>query len=131
MQHRSLRISIVMAIVIGILIPLAESVRRIEQILALQNILRWFDDYLLGAVLLSAAFVVRAKPAKIGYLVAAWGIAVGALTGSLLGQLDGYFSATKDDGIFASGIIVIAKAAILLYILTGLHYSVKANNQLK
>lgn len=131
MHNKALRISIIMALVLGVLLPLAESARRIQQILAMQDVLRWFDDYLLGAVLLLAAFVVKSKPHKVGYLVAAWGIAAGALTGSLLGQLDHYFAAIKDEGIFASGIVVIAKAVILAYILIGLRYSMKANNELK
>ncbi len=131
MSNRNLRISITMALIMGLLLPIAETARRIHQILAFEDVLRWLDDYLLGAVLLIAAFVVRNKHQKVGYLVAAWGVAAGALTGSLLGQLDGYFSATGDDGIFASGIVVIAKAIILIHMLIGLHFSLKANAALK
>lgn len=131
MHTPNLRISITMAFIMGLLLPAAETARRINQILAFEDVLRWFDDYLLGAVLLLAAFVVRNKPQKAGYLVAAWGVAAGALTGSLLGQLDGYFSATADDGIFASGVVVIGKAVILIYILIGLYFSLKANRELK
>lgn len=90
-----------MAIFLGIFLPLAETVRRIPEILAFQNFFRWFDDYLLGAILLLAAFAVyKQKQNSTMYLIAAWGAAGGALAGSLCGQFDAYFKNLADAGVF-------------------------------
>ena len=95
-------------------------------------VFHWFDDYILGAVLLAAAlYVWRGKENATEYLIAAWGIAAGALALSLLGQLDGYFKDVADAGIFSSGLVVIAKAVILLFIFIGLHHSIKASTTAK
>lgn len=116
-----------MAIFLGIFLPLAETIRRIHEILTFQNFFRWFDDYLLGMILLSAAYTVyKQKQNSTVYLIAAWGVAAGALAGSLCGQLDGYFKNLADAGVFSSGFVLVAKAAILLYILIGLQQSIKA-----
>jgi len=116
-----------MAIFLGIFLPLAETIRRIPEIIAFQNFFRWFDDYLLGANLLLAAFAVyKQKQNSTMYLIAAWGAAAGALAGSLCGQFDAYFKSLADAGVFSSGFVLVAKAAFLVYILIGLQQSIKA-----
>jgi len=116
-----------MAILLGIFLPLAETARRIHEILAFQNFFRWFDDYTLGAAMLLAAYAVwKQKQNATLYLIAAWGVAAGGLTGSLYGQFDGYFKSMADAGVFSSGFVLIAKALILFYILLGLQQSIKA-----
>ncbi|MCX6197695.1 MAG: hypothetical protein NTY88_00550 [Bacteroidetes bacterium] len=129
MENKHLRTSMRMAIAFGILLPLAETVRRIHEVLAFENFFRWFDDYTLGAVLLCAAFLVwKQKQNATLYLIAAWGTAAGGLTGSLYGQFDGYFKSIPDAGIFSSGFVLIAKALILFYILIGLQKSIQSTN---
>ena len=114
MQNKSLILSMRMAAVLGIFLPLAETVRRIHEVLAFENFLRWFDGYTLGAVLLCAAFFVWKKKKNASqYLIAAWGMAAGALTGSVYGQFDGYCKSMPDTGIFSSGFVLLAKALIL------------------
>lgn len=116
-----------MAVFLGMFLPLAETVRRIHEILAFQNFFRWFDDYLLGSILLLASYTVyKQKQNSILYLIAAWGAAAGALAGSLCGQFDGYFKNLADAGVFSSGFVLVAKALFLLYILIGLQQSIKA-----
>ncbi len=116
-----------MAVFLGMFLPLAETVRRIHEILAFQNFFRWFDDYLLGSILLLASYTVyKQKQNSILYLIAAWGAAAGALAGSLCGQFDGYFKNLADAGVFSSGFVLAAEALFLLYILIGLQQSIKA-----
>ena len=127
MGSKYLKISVRLAIVLGVFLPVLETIRRIHQILVPQYFFRWFDDYTLGAILLIAAYMVKQnKRNATAYLIAAWGIAAGALGVSLFVQMDGYAHGLADDGVFSSGLVTIAKASILLYILIGLHYCIKA-----
>ena len=110
-----------MAFLMGIFLPLAETVRRIHQILDLDEVLSWIDDYILGAILLIAAYrVSKGMKNAIEYLIAAWGIGVGALFLSFLGQFNYYETATGDPGIFSTTFVAVAKGAILIYMLIGL-----------
>ena len=119
-----------MAVFLGIFLPLAETIRRIHEILAFENFLHWFDDYTLGAVMLMAAFSVwKRKQNSTQYLIAAWGMAAGGLTLSLYGQIDGYSKNIGDAGIFSSGFVLMAKAAILFFILLGLQKSIKSTTE--
>jgi hypothetical protein len=128
MESKYLKTSMRMAIALGIFLPALETVRRIHQILVPEYFFRWFDDHMLGGLLLLAAFAVsRNKPNCIEYLIAAWGAATGALALSLLGQLDEYIHRVPDAGIFSSGLVTIAKGTILAYIILGLNYAIKAS----
>lgn len=129
MKNKPLLTSMRMAIALGIFLPLAETVRRIHEVLAFENFFRWFDDYLLGSILLLAAYAVyKQKQNSTMYLITTWGAAAGALAGSLCGQFDGYFKSLADAGVFSSGFVLIAKATILLYILVGLQQSIQSTN---
>ena len=116
-----------MAVVMGIFLPLAETVRRINQLHDLREFLSWFDDYILGGILLWAAFrALKKKNNSVAYLIAAWGIATGALLLSFMGQLRYYDSPTGDPGIFSTTFVAIAKGIILAYMLVGLNKAIKA-----
>lgn len=128
-MNKPLHTSMRMAFALGIILPLAETIRRIHEVLAFENILHWLDDYILETVLLCAAYATREqKQNSPQYLIVAWGMAAGALALSLLGQLDGYLNHTVDAGIFSSGLVLCAKAAILAFIIFGLQQSIKATN---
>lgn len=129
MSTKSLQTSTTMALVMGVGLPLAETVRRSNQLLDLSKFFRWFDDYLLGAALLFAVYLIRKKyPNAIAYLIAAWGIAVGALFLSFLGQFEYYETAQGDPGVFSTTLVAVAKGLILGYMIVGLALSIKANH---
>ncbi|KJH69996.1 hypothetical protein [Aliterella atlantica] len=128
MGNKPLKISMRMAVIMGIFLPLAETVRRSNQIFDLTRFFNWFDDYILGAVLLIAAYLVKTnKNNAIAYLIAAWGFVSGALFLSFLGQFDYFRTGTSDPGVFSTGFVAIAKGLILLYMLSGLYMGIKAN----
>lgn len=117
-----------MAVVMGLFLPIAETVRRINQILDYKEFFSWFDDYLLGAVLLSAAYVVFKKRKKsVAYLIAAWGIGTGALFLSFTGQFRYYETTSGEPGIFSTTFVAVAKGIILVYMLIGLNKAIKSS----
>lgn len=117
-----------MAVFMGLFLPMAETLRRFKQLTDLSQFLFWFDDYILGAILLSAAWMLKAgKSNAIQYMIAAWGIGTGALFLSFLGQID-YISSDAGDpgGMFSVWFVLIVKALILGYMIFGLQISMKA-----
>ena len=76
------------AIVFGVITPLAETVRRWHQLGELQYLPFWLDDYILGAFLLYGAYRAG-KDAKTGqrFLAAAWGFVCGMVYASFFSQL--------------------------------------------
>lgn len=103
-----------MAVGLGVLLPLAETVRRFDQILDPARFWAWFDDYVLGALLLLASYrSVAEKSDSQLWLIGVWGIAVGGLALSLVGHT-------------GSPLVAGAKALLLLYSLCGLKLGVDA-----
>jgi hypothetical protein len=122
-----LKVSAKMAVALGVFLPVAETVRRINQILDYKDFFSWFDDYILGTVLiLSSYFVFKKAKNSVAYLIAAWGIATGAVFLSFLGQLT-YNTPSGEPGIFSTTFVALVKGLILLYILIGLTKAIKAN----
>ena len=112
----------------GIFLPLAETIRRSNQLLDPARFLSWFDDYMLGGVLLITVWLVKKKRRNaVSCLIAAWGIAVGAMFLSFLGQFDYYQTATGDPGIFSTTFVAVIKGLILVYSIIGLYLSIKSN----
>jgi hypothetical protein len=133
MSSTNLKVSAKMAVKIGLFLPAAETVRRINQILDYREFFSWFDDYILGAILLLAAYLVfkKVKNSK-AYLIAAWSIATVALLLSFLGQLKYYNTASGGDpGIFSTTFVAVTKGLILLYMLIGLTKAIKSNSREK
>jgi hypothetical protein len=119
-----------MAIIMGIFLPLAETVRRVNQIFDLTKFFSWFDDYILGIILLIAAYLVKKKRHNsTSLLIAAWGIASGALFLSFLGQFEYYRTPSGDPGIFSTSFVAVAKGLILSYMLIGLYLSIKSQGK--
>lgn len=128
MKNKPLKTSMRMATVMGVFLPLVETVRRSNQLFDLTKVLSWFDDYILGSILLIAAYLVKKKITNsISFLIAAWGFVSGALFLSFLGQFDYYRSTTGDPGIFSTSLVLVAKGLILGYLLIGLHLGIKSN----
>jgi hypothetical protein len=119
------KISLKMLVFMGIFLPLAETVRRSNQLLDPREFLSWFDDYILGAVLLFAADGLRRNIPKARlYAIAAFGIGFGALFLSTLAQFRDY--AKGDPGILPSGLVALFKILILVYMGIGLHFSIQS-----
>ena len=111
----------------GVFLPFIETIRRSNQILDLTKFLNWFDDYILGGVLLISVYLVRKRvPNSLSYLIAAWGFVSGALFLSFLAQFDTY--AKSDPGIFPTQLVAIVKGLILGYMLTGLYLAIQSNS---
>jgi uncharacterized membrane protein YdcZ (DUF606 family) len=129
MVNDPMKISVRMALVMGIFLPLAETVRRSNQLLDPTKFLNWFDDYILGAILLTAVYLVKKKnPHANSFLTAAWGILAGALLLSFLGQFEYYATRIGDPGVLPTTLVTVAKGLILGYLLIGLYLSIKANS---
>ena len=77
-----------LAIVLGILTPIAETIRRWHQLNQLSIWPFWLDDYILGAFLLYGAWRTG-KDRRSGrrFLAAAWGFACGMIYPSFFTQL--------------------------------------------
>ncbi|MCI0664056.1 MAG: hypothetical protein L0220_23620 [Acidobacteria bacterium] len=117
-----------MALFMGIFLPLAETIRRSNQLLDPARFLNWFDDYLLGGALLVAVYAVKKKKRNSSsYLIAAWGVAVGALFLSFIGQFEYYQTTAGDPGIFSTTLVAVVKGLLLVYMLIGLSLSIKSN----
>jgi hypothetical protein len=128
MTNKHLKISTKMAVAMGLFLPIAETVRRINQILDYREFFSWFDDYILGGVLLWSTYLVfKETKNSVTYLIAAWGIAAGALFLSFLAQFKYYQTTSGDPGIFSTTFVAVAKGLILAYILIGLKKAIQAN----
>jgi hypothetical protein len=81
----SLRVNQRLALAIGILLPLAETVRRVSD---LAHWWLWIDDYVIGAALLAGAWASRSgSEPGMRALAAGWGVAAGMGYYSLVGHL--------------------------------------------
>ena len=97
-----------LAIVFGILTPLAETIRRWST--WRENPPALFDDYILGAFLLYGAWRVS-RDARSGqrFLAAAWAFMCGMAYGSFFEQLHRYQMGMADPAPIASGWVVLIK----------------------
>jgi hypothetical protein len=97
-----------LAIVFGILTPLAETIRRWST--WRENPPALFDDYILGAFLLYGAWRVT-RDARSGqrFLAAAWAFMCGMAYGSFFEQLRRYQMGMADPAPISSGWVVVIK----------------------
>jgi len=116
-----------MAVFMGIFLPVAETVRRFNQLADLRHIMYWFDDYILGGILILAAFQLKSgKPKAMAFMIASWGVGTGALFLSFLGQLDYVVDNNPDPGgIFSVWFIFVAKFILLVYMIIGMIKSIR------
>lgn len=77
-----------LAIIFGILAPLAETIRRWHQLDQISVWPFWLDDYIMGAFLLYGAWRAgKDVPSGRGFLAAAWGFTCGMGYASFFSQL--------------------------------------------
>jgi hypothetical protein len=132
-----------LAVAAGVLLPALETTRRWREWPGpVSTWLPWFDDYILGALLLGAAWLSRARAGGSGlrdrlgvrrsaWLTAGWAFACGAGFGSTLAQLQyvlnpglrGY----EDPSGIAHGWVVLAKATLVSIGLVGLFASMRSD----
>ncbi len=111
-------IEVTAAYVMGVALPVLETARRRTH---LEDLAFYVDDYLLGAVLLWAAWSVsRGRRHGPRLLAGAWGIACGGMWGSFFGQL----RVESDVSGLPNGVVVAVKGAALVIALFGLGVSV-------
>jgi hypothetical protein len=95
-----------LALVIGVLLPIAELYRRRHQLADLSMFPAWFDDMLIGAFLLYGVWRTReGRESGRMFLAAAWAFMAGMAYGSFFGQLS---ELSKPDPSGASSMIVVA-----------------------
>jgi hypothetical protein len=108
-----------LAIIAGIVLPIAETVRRWHQLQHLSMWPAWLDDILLGAFLLYAAWRVgRDRIAGQRFLAAAWGCACGMGYFSFFGQLARLDQ--PDPSSLPSIWVVVTKGVMLLLAIAAL-----------
>jgi hypothetical protein len=114
-----------LAIVGGILTPLAETIRRWST--WQQSPAALFDDYIIGAFLLCAAWRTG-KDIRNGqrFLAAAWGFACGLGYASFFSQLDSLRLGEQDPAAIPSECVLVIKGIAVTLAIIALVVSLKA-----
>ena len=108
----------------GVVLPLAETVRRRHELSDLSTLPFWFDDWLIGAFLLYGAWRTRAGAADgRATLAAAWAFACGMGYASLFSQLSAI--GADDPSGLPSIVVVGIKAVMLVVAIVALHATLK------
>ena len=124
---KNIEMSAKMALWMGIFIPLAETIRRFKQLLDPSFFLHWFDDYLLGGLLIYAWWQYsKGHNQRRELLIAIWGIFIGALLLSTLGQIQMVINGTGDHGVFSVWLVLAAKLSLLIYGILGQRLAMKS-----
>ena len=109
----------VLAILLGIVTPLLETIRRWST--WQENPLSYFDDFILGGCLLYGAWRVGRDPfGGQRYLAAAWGVALGMVLLSFFGQIDSLRRGVADPAPVSSEIVLLIKGIGLVLVIVGL-----------
>ena len=113
-----------LAVVIGVITPLLETVRRWHT--WQEDPPSFFDDYLLGGLLLYGAWRVT-KNAVSGqrFLVAGWGVALGMVYLSFFGQLRMLREGVPDPAPVSAEWVAVVKGIGFLIIIIGLITSLR------
>ncbi len=110
-------------------ITLAESIRRINILLDPSQFLKWFDDYILGFILVNTSYLVFSDKINLKiYLLAACGIVVGGVANSLNSTIH---STKINAEVFSHSEIILGKSIFLIYMLIGLILCIKANKDIE
>jgi len=110
----ALKISLLLAIILGIAGPVIEVVRRWHQLTDLHYFFAWFDDFLACGFLLFAALrTYKSQQSGQRFLTAAWGFATGMMYSSFFIQ---WMNQNLPDpsGVPVKTVLVIKFTALLL-----------------
>lgn len=107
-----------LAVFLGIITPLLETIRRWHT--WQENPPAFFDDYILGGLLLYGAWRVG-KDARSGqrFLTAAWGFSLGMVYSSFFWQLEQMRLGTIDPAPISSGWVAIIKGIGFILVIIG------------
>ena len=113
-----------LAIIGAVLLIVLETIRRYHQLLDIKYFVNWFDDYLIGACLIFAAYkVYKGDPRGQLFLCAAWGFAAGLMLLSFLGQL--FVLDQPDPAPVSSLMVAVIKSGLLIGAMLGLGWALK------
>lgn len=119
-----MRVSKVLAVTIGVLAPLLDTIRRWHT--WTENPPALLDDYLLGGVLLFGVWRVHLNPAEgQRFLAAGWGVALGMVVLSFFGQIDAIMRGRPDPAPVSSEAVAVVKGLGLLIVIIGLITSLR------
>jgi hypothetical protein len=113
LKHNAMRVSMYIAFVAGILLPILETIRRWDQLAEARYFITWFDDYIIGGFLFFGAMkTYKSMSNGARYLIAAWGFAAGMCFYSFFSQLQAINE--PDPGPLSSIAIVLIKGVMFL-----------------
>jgi hypothetical protein len=124
-----MRTSRILALLLGILIPLAETVRRWGELWA--DLAAYLDDWLLGAFLIAGAWAAGRGERGIRLLAAAWGVALGMGYYSCVGQWQLWRAGAADPAPISSGAVLLVKCAGLAVAAWALVLTVRARSTMR
>ena len=123
----NIRLSKTLAIIIGLLAPILETIRRWHS--WQDDPLALFDDYILGTLLLYGAWrVTKDLVSGRKFLVAGWGFALGLAYASVDFQLQQVRAGAHDPAPISTEWVAAVKLAGLAIIMIGLISSLRAGN---
>jgi hypothetical protein len=126
----AIRVSMNVAFIGSILVPVLETIRRYHQMSDLHYFISWFDDYLIGGFLFFAAWKTLKSPFNgQRFLIAAWGFATGMIFGSFFIQLQAIHQ--PDPAPVSSGTVVVIKGIMFITCIVNLILAliiIKKNN---
>jgi hypothetical protein len=113
-----IKLSRILAIILGIITPLLETVRRWST--WQQNPSAFFDDYILGGLLLYGAWRVG-RDARAGqkFLAAGWGFAFGMVYSSFFWQLEQNRLGSIDPAPVSGEMVAVIKGIGFILVITG------------
>ena len=119
-----MRLSMILAVLIGVLAPLLDTVRRWHTWTGWPPAI--LDDYLLGAILLYGVWRTRKDPVEgQRFLSAGWGVALGMVVLSFFGQIEGLLHGESDPAPVSSECVAVIKGMGLLIVIVGLLTSLR------
>jgi hypothetical protein len=107
-----------LAIFLGIISPLLETIRRWHT--WQENPPAFFDDYILGGLLLYGAWRVgKNAPSGQRFLAGAWGFALGMVYSSFFWQLEQMWLGAVDPAPISSGWVAVIKGIGFILVIIG------------